>query len=283
MWLKVDDNLPDHPKFIEAGRRLGRSGLGRALGVWLEATCYCTRQLTDGFLPNPIAESLRADAKPLEVLSVLTAVGLFHNVPGGFQVHDFEDWNPEAAGVKTKRAKDAKRKRDDRAARRGDQPILQGLMLVPSWRAVQSDIHADAAAPSERTSLYMSAGRPSGQTADVQAPVHAQSEARPPRSRARDPVPSRPVDRDQDPAARAAVRAARFAEIPPDRAVRALAALARSILRENPALYLGALGYAELAGELKARAARAKIPYDGDSASKALRAAEAQFRKAKTG
>lgn len=113
MWVKVDDRFPEHQKVVRAAAHLGSNGIGRVLAVWLEAMCYCGRNLTDGFLPDIIAKSLKADRRPMDVLHVMSMddVRLMHRVDHGFQFHDYDDYQPSAADIKAKRKKDLARKR----------------------------------------------------------------------------------------------------------------------------------------------------------------------------
>lgn len=43
-WVRIEDTVPDHPKFLRAGPI--------AAWLWLCGLCYCQRQLTDGFIPK---------------------------------------------------------------------------------------------------------------------------------------------------------------------------------------------------------------------------------------
>ena len=120
-WVKLDDAILDNPKILEAGP------LGFALHV--AAICYCARNLTDGFLPTPKAASLldlsgvhcdhanpcgrAAYGRPTgmsggvvdvaDVIEMLVELGLWHRVDGGFEVHDFLEYNPSRAKVEADR------------------------------------------------------------------------------------------------------------------------------------------------------------------------------------
>jgi hypothetical protein len=89
-WLKLDDGFYDHPKVLQAGNE--------AVGVFCRGLSYCGKQLTDGFIPKGIARSL---GKP-KAIAALMAAGLWEEIEGGYQVHDFLDFNPSAAEVKAK-------------------------------------------------------------------------------------------------------------------------------------------------------------------------------------
>jgi hypothetical protein len=50
VWFRVDDNLAFHQKTLIAGNP--------AMGLWVRAGAWCAQQLTDGYLPSDIAETL---------------------------------------------------------------------------------------------------------------------------------------------------------------------------------------------------------------------------------
>jgi hypothetical protein len=67
-WIKLDDQIADHPKIVKAG----------PLASWLYicGLTYCARFLTDGFIPQEQVRRL-ADVKNVhELTQKLIAVGL---------------------------------------------------------------------------------------------------------------------------------------------------------------------------------------------------------------
>jgi hypothetical protein len=119
MWARLDDELLDHRKVFDAGRRLGPNGPAIALGMYAVALMWCNRQLTDGFIPMTSWLKFPHINKPLAVADALVTAGLFDRVEGGFKVHDFFAHNPSAESIKTKRREDALRKRAERAKHNG--------------------------------------------------------------------------------------------------------------------------------------------------------------------
>lgn len=89
-WTKVDDSFADHPKVMALGR-------DRIVGVglWTAAACYCARHLTDGFVPSATAESFGHG----RVWGRLVEVGLVDRVSGGYQLHDWLEYNPPRTKV----------------------------------------------------------------------------------------------------------------------------------------------------------------------------------------
>lgn len=103
-WVRVDDRFWCHPKVIRAGVE--------AIGLWLLACCWASTQETDGRLPADVLESIPGYRKPLA--NRLVSVGLWDEIEGGFQIHDYLEFNPSAADQQAKRAASAERMRRSR-------------------------------------------------------------------------------------------------------------------------------------------------------------------------
>jgi hypothetical protein len=104
-WVRLDDQFPDHPKVVSAGPLAG----------WLHVCgiAYCNRHLTDGFIPRAVAHRLAnfegigvelggdgksfafgEDASCEWMASVLCEHGLWDKVAGGYQIHDYLEFQP---------------------------------------------------------------------------------------------------------------------------------------------------------------------------------------------
>lgn len=119
MWVRIDDGVPQHPKFLKAGMQ--------ASWFWLAGNCYCQKYLTDGFIIEHALISLSPGAPCQELAEVLVAARLWEKVEGGYQVHDFHDHNPRAAHVKAKREQDRNRKRNSGGIYTDSERIPDGL------------------------------------------------------------------------------------------------------------------------------------------------------------
>ncbi len=88
-WVKLDDAFFDNIKIIEAGRD--------ARDLYIAGLCFCARRLTDGFIPEGQVPRLAADAgvenAPCLATKLLT-VGLWESTEGGYEVHDYLEYNP---------------------------------------------------------------------------------------------------------------------------------------------------------------------------------------------
>jgi hypothetical protein len=119
MWSRLVDELIDHPKVFRAGKRIGKNGPAIALGFYSVGLMWTNKHLTDGFLPTSTVENFRHVDHPLAVADALAHAGLFDKTDGGYQIHDFEDWNPSAKTIKRKLKTDRLRKRAERAGNNG--------------------------------------------------------------------------------------------------------------------------------------------------------------------
>lgn len=107
-WVKLDDNILDHPKFI---------GLDNdALVLWLSCLTYCNRQKNDGALSFAVVEALAA-RRGLNGVDphALVAAGLWESTETGFVIHDYLDYQPSRASLAADRVGAAERKRRSRA------------------------------------------------------------------------------------------------------------------------------------------------------------------------
>lgn len=110
-WVRIDDSFPDHPKAVQAG----------PVACWLYVCgiAYANRFLTDGFIPKRqiwrLIESDDAD----QLAAALVDAGLWEETDGGYQIHDYLEYQPSAEKVKAARKRNAARQakwREDNAA-----------------------------------------------------------------------------------------------------------------------------------------------------------------------
>lgn len=133
VWFKVDDSFWSHPKVLSLS--------GDALALWVRAGSYCGQQLTDGFVSVQALRMLAERDAAVE----LTNAGLWEAVKGGFQFHDWAEYQPTREYVITERAKAAERKRQERQRKsraasqrdsRGTDAVIGGAPSAPQTRAV---------------------------------------------------------------------------------------------------------------------------------------------------
>ena len=101
-WVRSDDNEPNHPKIFRAGVA--------GYGFFQAAKCYCSRNLTDGFIPVGDLSlilpgvSFRAAVK---LCIRLVECGLFEKEDTGYRVHDYLHYNPSKDQVLERRSERA--------------------------------------------------------------------------------------------------------------------------------------------------------------------------------
>lgn len=97
VWIRIDDQIAHHPKFMAAGPV--------AAWLWVCGNGYCNKYLTDGFIPEAALPTLGAVTNAGKWADKLVEAGLWKREAGGYRVHDFHDYNPSAKDVREKRAK----------------------------------------------------------------------------------------------------------------------------------------------------------------------------------
>ena len=114
-WVRIDDSFPDHPKAVQAG----------PLACWLYvcSIAYANRYLTDGFIPERQIWRL-IDSDDAEALAdALIDSGLWEQADGGYQIHDYLDYQPSAERVKADRVHNAERQAKWRKSNAGSNAV----------------------------------------------------------------------------------------------------------------------------------------------------------------
>lgn len=106
VWFKVDDSFWSHPKVLPLS--------SDAVALWVRAGAYCAQQLTDGHVSMQALRMLADRDAAVE----LTNAGLWDLADGGFQFHDWAEYQPTREHVLAERAKATERKRKSRTASR---------------------------------------------------------------------------------------------------------------------------------------------------------------------
>lgn len=130
-WLKLDDQLPDHPKV--AGLTDG------AFRLHLTALCYCSRHLTDGLVPEPMIHRWgvrHADRAAHE----LASARLWRPVEGGWLIHDYLEHQRSRADVEGLSEKRAAAGRKGGKAKAAAKQLASG---VPGKREAETETEPD--------------------------------------------------------------------------------------------------------------------------------------------
>lgn len=80
-WIKVDDLYPEHPDTLAAGED----------AAWLNlcGIAYCSRNLTDGWIPKVAVPRLTSKRKPMELAEKLVKVGYWRDEGEHFVVVEY--------------------------------------------------------------------------------------------------------------------------------------------------------------------------------------------------
>ena len=108
-WFKVDDKLHSHPKWLALPKG--------ARALWITAGSWSSSQLSDGFVPKSVLVFL--DGTTREAAALVDS-GLWEPVPGGWQFHDWEQYQPTRQIVTARREASAQRIREWRERKRDE-------------------------------------------------------------------------------------------------------------------------------------------------------------------
>ena len=140
VWQRIDDQFGVSQKVI----RIPRKRRQQCVGLWLLATNYSVRALTDGVLEAHELEEL--DARPTDIAE-LVRVGMWHGPQhscgrcprppkGGVVIHDFLIYNKSRSQVEAEREKERVRKNAYRASTRSPDGTPDG---TPDGREAESE------------------------------------------------------------------------------------------------------------------------------------------------
>lgn len=113
-WMKLDDRILEHPKFIRAVR----IGGSEALHLWLGLRAWCAQALSDGLVPEDMIDEVRGPRKGRDrALDALLTVGLVERSESGWTLHDYLEWSDSREEVLAARKKAAERQKVSRHRR----------------------------------------------------------------------------------------------------------------------------------------------------------------------
>ena len=157
VWFKVDDKMHSHPKARKAGVE--------AMGLWVLCGSWSSDQLTDGFIPDYIADSFARNAPKLA--ASLVSSGLWEPAERdgdtGWIFHEWDERNPTRSDVESKRGEERQRKADWRASKKAK--ASQSEARVPDVSQWDNFVHPDGTTSSvpdvsQESPLYPDPTRP---------------------------------------------------------------------------------------------------------------------------
>jgi hypothetical protein len=118
-WGRLDDNASGNGKLLALS--------DAAFRMWAMGLVYCQRNLTDGFIPAHAidafgvrASNKRRVADELCTPQMADRASVWRKTEGGYQVHDYLDWNDSRADVLKARADSRRRVRKFRGGEEDD-------------------------------------------------------------------------------------------------------------------------------------------------------------------
>lgn len=108
MWFRVDDRFNQHPKLMRVPARYRND----AAGLWVRAGCWSSTNLTDGYIDETVPTMF--DGTGTAVTRLANAGLWLPAAGGGWQMHDWEAWNPTRMQIEERRQAERRRKRNER-------------------------------------------------------------------------------------------------------------------------------------------------------------------------
>jgi hypothetical protein len=144
-WGRLDDGANGNAKLLALSDAAWR--------MWGCGVIYCQANLTDGFIPRHAIETwgVRAKNKPAIARELCTALipgkaPLWHEVEGGYRMHDYHDWNDAKEEIEAKREKNKarkerwiKRRQDSSGTRSGHVPEQASISTTISTEESSTD------------------------------------------------------------------------------------------------------------------------------------------------
>ena len=139
MWFKVDDRFWSHPKVLQCS--------DSAIALWIKAGSYCAEHLTDGFVADSARNLL--GFQNTSAADELVSAKLWKKISGGYQFHNWEEFQPSSKAVKEKRAADRQRKKDSNKKNSGRNPngiAPESERPVPVPNSTSKEVRQDVSA-----------------------------------------------------------------------------------------------------------------------------------------
>lgn len=141
-WVKLDDRFPSHRKISLLS--------DRAFRLYVSALCWSSENLTEGLIRDrelsvvARIRGLKGAARELEEAQ------LWDRVDGGWQIHDFLEYNPDRAKVKAERDANAARQQAFRDRKRAEKEAKKAAEEA-ARNAHRNGVTHDASEPENDT------------------------------------------------------------------------------------------------------------------------------------
>jgi len=142
-WVRIDDQLTEHPKCAAL--------TPQAWTLWLHGLLYCSRNLTDGAIPEAILNRLAPIRRARKVADELVEAGLWRYELGTFYVHDYTSHQRSRDQIVQQRASVRMRQQRHRTGSDPNTGAESAESVTPMSRRDMSVSHADVTPPETET------------------------------------------------------------------------------------------------------------------------------------
>lgn len=155
-WFRLDDSFHSHPKVLRAGNE--------AVGLYVRCGTYAADHTTDGFVERSIVLLYGTEA----LAARLVDAGLWHRTRGGWNIHDYLDYNPSREAVE--------KERKDKAERQKRWREKQSRRVTGTSDNASGDAAPPRPAPKEAGRAVPAPGAPSGRAIPSGSPSGARQD-----------------------------------------------------------------------------------------------------------
>lgn len=110
-WGRIDDRMPEHPKWSALERQTDARTWANALAVWTCVLCYANRNETDGEIEAHVLARLTPLGRDaLKAADAMVEARLMTRTEHGYALANFTEYNPSRAKKEAEREADRSRK-----------------------------------------------------------------------------------------------------------------------------------------------------------------------------
>lgn len=183
-WVKLDDRFPSHRKVSLLS--------DRAFRLYVSALCWSSENLTEGLIRDRELSVVARVRGAKAATQELEEARLWNRVAGGWQIHDFLEYNPDRAKVKSEREANAARQKAFRERKKAEREAKRAAEEA-ARNAPSNGVTRDASEPENDTTA--TATRHDGDTnaRETDPTKQRSSQVSEIRNGASNGTPSRPV------------------------------------------------------------------------------------------
>lgn len=141
-WVRLDDRFPSHRKVALLS--------DRAFRLYVSALCWSSENLTEGLIRDRELAVVTRVRGAKTAAKELEEAQLWDRIAGGWQIHDFLEYNPDRAKVKAEREANAARQQAWRDRKRAEKEAQEAAEKA-ARNAPRNGVTSDASGPENDT------------------------------------------------------------------------------------------------------------------------------------